>query len=576
MKKTMKFLLAAAVVVLGMTSCDEFKSFMDNPVGSRLEISETTVTMYNGTTHDLKVSTISDQPITFTSSDERVVTVNAQGVVEAVGVGNATITVSLQGNNIYAAATKEVAVEVLPGMKDALENGAKIGFAFNLNGVDVDYLFENQDGEFTLIPQNMQQGAPRRDAVVSQLIPALLYVETTNTLILSVKQQVGQEQSLVVMVLFNLNDNTIQIIPGSPLTKVLNFKVRIGNVEITASLKKKEVAPTGIILNKSELELEVDQPEALVAYVEPISATDKSVTWTSDKPEVATVDEKGIVTGVAAGEANITAQIGQFSATCKVTVIDGNTYLEWNGTQKQLVATSIPATYTVVEDANANVDWQAGTYVVEGNVTINARIKLLGNVDLIIKDGAKLTVNSYINGNYKKLSIFGQAQMTGELVVNCSGPNDYAITDLPTLEVHSAKVTATASGNNRGGFLNIGTFNVYGGLVDAKNTGWSGFGIRMLSGGSMNIYGGEVKAEGKGNGTLTGCGLYGDDYNNKATVTVYGGKIWSGSAEINAFKNVNLQKGAGFTGKIYTSEDNESWEEYDVAGTPDSKYVKVE
>ena len=576
MKKTMRFLLAAAVVVLGMTSCDEFKSFMDNPVNSLLEISETTVTMQNGTTYDLKVSTISDQPITFTSSDENVVTVSAQGVVEAVGVGNATITVSLQGNNIYAAATKEVAVEVLPSMKDALEDGAKIGFAFNLNGVDVDYLFENQDGEFTLIPQNMQQGAPRRDAVVSQLIPALLYVETTNTLILSVKQQVGQEQSLVVMVLFNLNDNTIQIIPGSPLTKVLNFKVRIGNVEITASLKKKEVAPTGIILNKSELELEVDQPEALVAYVEPISATDKSVTWTSDKPEVATVDEKGIVTGVAAGEANITAQIGQFSATCKVTVIDGNTYLEWNGTQKQLVATSIPATYTVVEDANANVDWQAGTYVVEGNVTINARIKLLGNVDLIIKDGAKLTVNSYINGNYKKLSIFGQAHMTGELVVNCSGAYDYAITDLPTLEVHSAKVTATASGNNRGGFLNIGTFNVYGGLVDAKNTGWSGFGIRMLSGGSMNIYGGEVKAEGKGNGTLTGCGLYGDDYNNKATVTVYGGKIWSGSAEINAFKNVNLQKGAGFTGKIYTSEDNESWEEYDVAGTPDSKYVKVE
>lgn len=208
----MRFLLAAVAVVLGMTSCNEFKSFMDNPVGSRLEISETTVTMYNGTTYDLKVSTISDQPITFTSSDENVVTVSAQGVVEAVGVGNATITVSLQGNDIYAAATKEVAVEVLPGLKDALEDGAKIGFAFNLNGVDVDYLFEKQGDDYVLIPQNMQQGAPRRDAVVSQLIPALLYVETTNTLILSIKQQVGQEESLVLMVLFNLNNNTIQII----------------------------------------------------------------------------------------------------------------------------------------------------------------------------------------------------------------------------------------------------------------------------------------------------------------------------------------------------------------------------
>ena len=251
-------------------------------------------------------------------------------------------------------------------------------------------------------------------------------------------------------------------------------------------------------------------------------------------------------------------------------------YLKWNSTQKKLVATEMPATYNTVENASTNVNWQAGTYVVEGNVTINARIRLYGNVDLIIKDGAKLTVNSYIyGGDNKNLRIFGQAQMTGELVVNCSGANDYAISGLPTLEVHSAKVTATSSANDRGGFINISTFNVYGGLVNAKNTGSSGFGIRMSSGGSMNIYGGEVKAEGKGNGTLTGCGLYGDNIYDKATVTVYGGKLWSGSAEINAFKSVNLQKGAGFTGKIYTSDDNVSWAEYTGDETPDSKYVRV-
>ena len=250
-------------------------------------------------------------------------------------------------------------------------------------------------------------------------------------------------------------------------------------------------------------------------------------------------------------------------------------YLKWNSTQKKLVATEMPATYNTVENASTNVNWQAGTYVVEGNVTINARIRLYGNVDLIIKDGAKLTVNSYINGDDKNLRIFGQAQMTGELVVNCSGPNDQAISQLPTLEVHSAKVTATASGNNRGGFINIATFNVYGGLVDAKNTGSSGFGIRINSGGSMNIYGGEVKAEGKGNGTLTGCGFAGDDSNNKATVTVYGGKIWSGSAEKTAFISVNLLKGAGFTGKIETSADNSDWAEYTGDETPDSKYVRV-
>ena len=53
----------------------------------------------------------------------------------------------------------------------------------------------------------------------------------------------------------------------------------------------------------------------------PADATDKTVTWVSSNPEVASVAD-GIVTGVAAGEALITATSvdGGFAAVCKVTV----------------------------------------------------------------------------------------------------------------------------------------------------------------------------------------------------------------------------------------------------------------
>ena len=578
MKKTMRFLLAAVAVVLGMTSCDEFKSFVDNPVGSYLEVKSEAVTIVEGETYDLKVSTISDQPITLTSSDEKVVTVSAEGVITAIAVGKATITVSVPASANYAAATKQVEVEVVSVLKNALEDGAKIGFAFNLNGEDVDFLFEKQGDNYVLLPQNqLQQGAPQRRAVVeSQLIPALIYDKTNNTLTLTVNQQVGEEEpALVLTVIFDLNKGTIQIIPGNPLTKVLNFKVRIGTVEITAKLTKKEVAPTGITLNKSELELVVDQPEALVAYVEPIDATDKSVTWTSDKPEVATVDEEGKVTGVAEGEANITAQIGQFSATCKVTVapaVNPNAYLAWNGKQKKLVATDIPAGATKVQNSSQNVTWAAGTYVVEGTVTINGTIELSGAVELIIKDGAKLTVYGQIDGCINKLYIYGQAGMSGELVVNCS--NDNAISDLSTLEVHSAKVKATSSCDYRGGIVSIVAFNVYDGSVEAKGTAANGYGIHLNEGGSMNIYGGEVKAEGKGYDALCCYGILCDS-NNKATVTVYGGKLWAGNANKKALKNITLtiDKSLGFNGEIECSSDNSTWHE--TVGTPDSEYVRV-
>lgn len=247
----------------------------------------------------------------------------------------------------------------------------------------------------------------------------------------------------------------------------------------------------------------------------------------------------------------------------------GNAYLKWDNTKKELVATEIPAEVTTVANADADVTWEAGTYVVEGEVTINGKISLNGNVDLIIKDGAKLTVTNQIVGsdNGKNLSIYGQANQTGQLVVNYSG---HAITNVTTLEVHSCQVKATSSGNSCGGFNFIQTFNVYGGSVDAENTAANGgYGISLASSGSMNIYGGDVKAVGKGNK----YGITG----SSTTVTVYGGKLWAGCAGKKAIdpSRVTLTKGAGFSGKIETSDDNSAWTEYTEAGTPETKYVRV-
>ena len=246
-----------------------------------------------------------------------------------------------------------------------------------------------------------------------------------------------------------------------------------------------------------------------------------------------------------------------------------NTYLKWDADQKKLVATDIPAEVTTVANADQYVNWAAGTYVVEGEVTINGMIGLNGNVDLIIKDGAKLTVNNKIVGydNGKKLSIYGQANQTGQLVVNYS---EHAITNVTTLEVHSCQVKATSSGNSCGGFNYIQTFNVYGGSVDAESTAASsGYGIILASIGSMNIYGGDVKTLGKGNK----FGING----SSTTVTVYGGKLWAGCAGGKAINpsNVTLTKGAGFNGKIETSADNSAWTEYTEAATPETKYVRV-
>ncbi len=78
--------------------------------------------------------------------------------------------------------------------------------------------------------------------------------------------------------------------------------------------------PTGVTLNKTSLELEAGQTAQLSATLEPAGATG-TVTWTSSAEAVATVDNTGKVTAVAAGNAVITAKVSDtVKAECAVTV----------------------------------------------------------------------------------------------------------------------------------------------------------------------------------------------------------------------------------------------------------------
>ena len=79
------------------------------------------------------------------------------------------------------------------------------------------------------------------------------------------------------------------------------------------------VPVTGVTLEPTSLSLFTGDTAPLTATVQPSDATNQNVTWSSDKPEVATVDN-GNVTAVGAGEATITATAGGITATCVVHV----------------------------------------------------------------------------------------------------------------------------------------------------------------------------------------------------------------------------------------------------------------
>ena len=110
-------------------------------------------------------------------------------------------------------------------------------------------------------------------------------------------------KSLIITALLGLSFSVLSCAPIEGVTPVENIKV------------------TGVSLNKSELELEIDQSETLEATISPSDASNKEVTWLSNDSEVASVKD-GVVKAVSEGKATITVKTkdGEYTATCEVTV----------------------------------------------------------------------------------------------------------------------------------------------------------------------------------------------------------------------------------------------------------------
>ena len=141
---------------------------------------------------------------------------------------------------------------------------------------------------------------------------------------------------------------------------------------------KKDDKPTtvelkGISFTEESVSLEKGGQKALSLVFTPADATDKSVTWLTSNPAVATVSD-GVVTGVGAGQAEISAKAGVYTSTCKVTV---TVTLKGIQLQKEIsVNRGETATLTATlepSDATADITWESSdesvVTVSEGELT---------------------------------------------------------------------------------------------------------------------------------------------------------------------------------------------------------------
>ena len=113
--------------------------------------------------------------------------------------------------------------------------------------------------------------------------------------------------------------------------------------ECIVKVKPNEVFATSIKLDKELIELQIGKEGKLTATIEPANTTNKTVTWTSSNPNIATVDNGGKVTAKSEGETIITAKTsnGKIS-NCKVKVEELTTFGKIMLKNYNVIDTSLP------------------------------------------------------------------------------------------------------------------------------------------------------------------------------------------------------------------------------------------
>jgi uncharacterized protein YjdB len=167
------------------------------------------------------------------------------------------------------------------------------------------------------------------------------------------------------------------VAPGTAIITVASKENPGFKESCVVTVQDEAIHVSGVSLNKSNTAVSIAGTEQLYASVSPGNATNKNVTWSSDPADIATVDENGVVTGVAPGMAVITVASKEnsgFAAYCVVTVQDATIHVTDVSLDKTALAiyiddvVTLTATVSPPNATNSSVLWSSS---VSGVATVD-------------------------------------------------------------------------------------------------------------------------------------------------------------------------------------------------------------
>ena len=192
-------------------------------------------------------------------------------------------------------------------------------------------------------------------------------------------------------------DNNGNVTAKAAGTATITATVDGKSVSCKVTVNGQTTVPVASVeLNQTTLELIAGKEATLTATVKPDDATNKTVTWSSNNETVATVDNNGKVTAKAAGEAIITAKVGDKQVTCNVKVTAAEVAVEsvtLDQSSLELIAgkeATLTATVKPDNATNRTVAWESNATnvaTVDNNGKVTAKAE--GTAIITAKAGDK-------------------------------------------------------------------------------------------------------------------------------------------------------------------------------------------
>lgn len=267
-------------------------------------LNNTSLAMNKGTTATLTAACTS--PVYWISSNTSVATV-ANGVVTAVGDGAATITAvaaDYSGKSATCAVTVTTPAPVVP-TPPVVEPDVPVKPA----EVKVTAVTLDREADELKVGDTVQLNATVAPADATN--KAVTW-STSDAAVATV------ENGLVTAVAAGTATITVASVENPAITDTYAVTVK---AEEEPPVEEIEVE--SVTVDPTEVTLKVNETAEVNATVAPANATHKKITWSTSDAAIATVDETGLITAVAAGNATVTAtSVNGKKATVAVTVTE--------------------------------------------------------------------------------------------------------------------------------------------------------------------------------------------------------------------------------------------------------------